>query len=211
MSNQSNQDKSNRAKARRARRQAARVPGKGAGPVPIRAPTGQPAVTSLAELAKSGGQVPLSIPQLMSQVGTLKVERDFWMNAAVSLEAQVQELLGGGTIPSPEDVADAEEEGEIQDISNTVEACPSCNVALSSEAVHAEGCQFQGHEFTEEGEPVTEEEGEPAQIGTNVPAETLPTPLTSEEQAVVDKAKTALQQAEWVDSAEQALQEKAPE
>lgn len=211
MSNQPNQDKSNRAKSRRARREAARVPGKGASPVPIRAPTGQPAVTSLAELAKSGGQVPLSIPQLMSQVGSLKVERDFWMNAAVTLEAQVNTLTGGAVVPSVEDVAAAEEEaeqeeGEIQDIPVEQTECPGCSVALGLEAAHAEGCQFQEHEFTEEGEATP--------LGANVPAETQPTPLTVEQQVVVDEAKEALAQQAAYDTEgqkESPLQEESPE
>ena len=203
MSKQPNQDRSNRAKARRAKREAARVPGAGAGqPIPIRqAPSGQPAANSLADLAKAGGQVPINIPQLMAKLGVVTTERDFWMNAAVNLEAQVNELTGGIPAPSVEDVA-AAEEGEIQDIPVAgVEQteCPGCGVTLGPEAVHADGCQFQGHEFTEEEE-------EPAQIGANVPAETPQTGLTEEEQEVVEQA--ALITAQKVRAR---LQEETPE
>jgi len=197
MSNQPNKDRSNRAKSRRRQREAARVPGKGAGPVPIRAPAGQPAVNSLADLAKAGGQVPLSIPQLMAQVGTLKVERDFWMNAAVTLEDQVNVLTGGVTSPSVEDVAAAEGAEEIQDIPTTLEKCPGCGVTIGPEdefidAVHADDCTFEGHIATE-GEFAPEEGEEPATpIGANVPAEAPVEELTPEEQQVVNEAELIL-------------------
>lgn len=205
------QQKKNRQKARRARREAGRVPGTGAGkPIPIRQ-AGEPAVRSLADLAKAGGgQVPLSIPQLMAQVGSLKVERDFWMNAAVNLEAQVN---GGGMtgIPTPAEIEAAEEEddGEIPEISVIVTECPSCAVTLGPEATHAEGCQFQEQAFDPEDEPpeegggkVGEDEyppavgaGGPAHIGANVPPSEAVSELTDEEQAVLAEAAriTALQ------------------
>lgn len=194
MSNQPNKDKSNRAKARRKAREAQRLPGAGAGrPVPIRSPEGQPAVASLAELAKAGGQVPLNIPQLMSKLGAMTIERDFWMSAAVQLEAQVNMLTGGAAAPSVEEVAASEEE-EVQDIPTTLEKCPGCSVTLGPEAVHSDNCTFEGHISTE-GEFAPEED-EPSPIGANVPDESLPTELSPEEQEVVDEANLiqALQQ-----------------
>jgi hypothetical protein len=164
-------------------------------------------MNSLAALAKEGGgQVPLNIPQLMAKVGSLTVERDFWMAAAVQLESQVSTLTGGGTVPSVEDVAATEE--EIQDIPITPDECPDCAVTLGPDCVHTEGCEFEGAAFASDGEEA------PPSPDPSVPDETLPSELTVEEQAVVDEAKTALQQAEWVKNAEfgeQALQEKAPE
>ncbi len=189
MTKQPNTDRGNRAKARRRKRESARVPGAGAGqPVPIRSPEGQPSVTSLADLAKAGGgQVPLSIPQLMAKVGALTVERDFWMNAAVTLEDQVNALTGGVTAPSVADVTAAEteeeddEEEELQDIPGEVPKCPGCSVTLDPEAVHADGCEGEGHSFDPEDEP--EEE-----TGARVPSDQPASLLTAEEQAVVDEA-----------------------
>ncbi len=208
MPNQPNKDRSNRGKKRRAEREAARRPGAGQ-PVPIRTPEGQPAVTSLAELAKAGGQVPLNIPQLMTKLGVAITERDFWMAAAVQLESQVVMLTGGGAVPSIADVADAEE--EIEDIPTTIDKCPGCDVALGPEdefidAVHAEDCEFEGHIAT-----AGDQAEEAAPTGTNVPDESPSSDLTEEEQAVVDEAKAGLQQAEWVENAAQALQEESPE
>lgn len=216
MGNQQNKDSSNRAKNRRARREASRVPGKGAGPIPIRAPQGQPAVNSLADLAKAGGgNIPLSVPQLMAKVGTLTVERDFWMSAALNLEQQVNALTGGATVPTPEDVATAEteaaqEEGDIQDISVEKTECPVCQVTLGPEAVHDESCQLQEIEFPNE----EEEEGEPEQIGANVPSETpvILNKLTEEEQAVVDEANRIVTLQGEAQAAETAqLEEEPPE
>ena len=202
MSKQPNQDRSNRAKARRRQREASRVPGKGAGnPIPIRTPEGQPAVTSLAELAKAGGQVPLNIPQLMVKVGALNIERDFWMNAAVTLEAQVNALTGGAAVPSLADIAAAdEEEGEeelVDTDGNPVQVCPGCTVTLLPDAVHAEDCEFEGHISTAgEFAPEEEEKEAPTPIGANVPPESLPTELTDDEKVVVAEANRimALQQ-----------------
>jgi hypothetical protein len=139
----------------------------------------------------------------MAKVGALTVERDFWMSAAVQLESQVATLTGGGTVPSVEDVAAAEE--EIQDIPVTFDECPGCAVSLAPGAAHAEGCEFEGAAFADD------EEEPSVPVGANVPPKTLPSELTEEEQAVVEEAKTALQQAEWVETAEQALQKEAPE
>jgi hypothetical protein len=145
----------------------------------------------------------------MAKVGSLTVERDFWMNAAVNLEEQVSTLTGGGAVPSVEDVAAAEE--EIQDIPVTVTKCPECGVTIGPEdefidAEHAEGCEFEGAAFASDGEEAT-----PSPDPT-VPPETLLSELTVEEQAVVDEANAALaQQAAADEGRPSPLEEEAPE
>ena len=192
MGQQQNTDKSNRAARRRTKRDAARVPGKGAGvPIPIKRDS-QPAVRSLRDLAKTGGgQVPLSIPQLMVQVGSLKIERDFWMNAAIDLETQVESLTGGRTPPTVEEVAAADaEEGEIQDIPNVITNCPECAVVLGPEATHAEGCSLVDFPFDDQNE---DEEVEDL---VNIPQESPANNLTEEEQQVVEAAQASIAGAE---------------
>lgn len=187
MSKQPNTDKSNRAAKRRAKRDATRVPGKGAGvPIPIQRDS-QPGVRSLRELAKTGGgQVPLSIPQLMAQVGSLKIERDFWMNAALSLEEQLENALRGKTPPTAEQLAAAEEDEDA--VAVVLTECPECAVVLGLEAVHAEGCSLTNFDFE------AQEEEEPEIV--NIPEEEPATALTEEEQSVVAEAQASIAGAE---------------